>query len=461
MKFDVLVRGGVVVSGAGETRADVAVDGGRIVAVGDDLGPARETIDADGLLVLPGIIDEHVHPIYHDDPRETSIVGAYGGVTTMMGFAYAHPGQSLLEEVEALRARCEQGSVLDYTIHAGMFDAPRQVDEMAAVAATGVRTFKIFLAYAAQGWMTDDAALVDVLRTSRDVGGLVLVHCENGPVIDVLEAEAAAGRLAEDPVDALLRSRPDVLEAEAVYRVAAVAEALEVPVFIVHVTSRRALDVVRAARGRGQFLIAETCPQYLALTGEAVRQWGALAKIGPPLRTADDNEALWAGLADGALQTVGSDHVPKKLVAERDLPLLEAGFGAPSIETMLPIVLDGALRGRITLPRLVQVLCEHPARAFGLFPRKGVVAPGADADLVLVDPAATRTLGAASEHTNSGYSLYEGKEVRGALRLTMAGGRTIVRDGELVDDRPAGTFLATGPFADALYAPAPDAVTTP
>lgn len=455
MTSDLLIRGGTVVSGADRREADVAVQGGRIAAVGRDLGSARETIDARGLLVLPGIIDEHVHPIYHDDPRQTSIVGAFGGVTTIMGFAYAHPGASLLTEVEALRARHEAGSVLDYTIHAGMFDAGVQVAEMPAVAATGVRTFKVFLAYAAQGWMTDDAALVAVLRASRDVGGLVLVHCENGPVIDVLEQDAAAGRLGDDPVAALLNSRPDVLEAEAVQRVAAVAEALDLPVFIVHVTSARALEAVRAARARGQWLIAETCPQYLALTGDAVREHGALAKIGPPLRTAADNDALWTGLADGTLQTVGSDHVPKKLASERDLPLLDAGFGAPSIETMLPIVLDGALSGRITVERLVQVLCEHPARAFGLYGRKGVIAPGADADVVLVDPEAVTTLGVAHEHTNSGYSLYEGREVRGALRLTMAGGRVVVRDGELEDDRPAGTFLPTGPFTDPLYGPSP------
>lgn len=461
MTFDTIVQGGTLISAATSQRADIGVADGRIVAIGHELGPARETIDADGLLVLPGIIDEHVHPIYHDDPRQTSIVGAHGGVTTMMGFAYAHPGASLLDEVNALRARCEAGSVIDYTIHAGMFDAPTQVHEMPAVAATGVRTFKVFLAYAAQGWMTDDAALVAVLRASRDVGGLVLVHCENGPAIDVLEADARAGRLGDDPVDALLASRPDVLEAEAVHRVAAVAEVLDVPVFIVHVTSRRALEVVRAARGRGQFLIGETCPQYLALTGDAVREHGALAKIGPPLRTADDNAALWEGLADGTLQCVGSDHVPKKLASERDTPLLDAGFGAPSIETMLPILLDGALTGRITLERLVEVLCEHPARAFGLYPRKGVIAPEADADLVLVDPEATRTLGVASEHTRSGYSLYEGRAVRGAVRLTMARGRVIVRDGVLEDDRPEGTFLPTGPFTDPLYDPPVAQVLTP
>lgn len=461
--YDVVVRGGTVVSGAGELRADVAVRDGRIVAVGTDIAPAQEEIAAEGLLVLPGVVDEHVHPIYHDDPRQTSIVGAFGGVTTIMGFAYAHPGASLLGEVQALRARHEAGSVLDYTIHAGMFDAAVQVAEMPAVAATGVRSFKVFLAYAAQGWMTDDASLVAVLRASKDVGGLVMVHCENGPVIDVLEADAHAGRLGDDPVDALLASRPDVLEAEAVQRVAAVAEALGIPVFIVHVTSSRALEAVRAARARGQWLIAETCPQYLALTGDAVREFGALAKIGPPLRAAADNAALWEGLADGSLQTVGSDHVPKKLASERDTPLLDAGFGAPSIETMLPVLLDGALAGRITLPRLVEVLCENPARAFGLFGRKGVLAPGADADLVLVDPAATSTLGVAHEHTNSGYSLYEGREVRGALRMTMAGGRIIVRDGVLEDDRAAGTFLPTGPFADPLYGPAPQpfAVTPP
>lgn len=445
--LETVVLGGDVVEAHGTRRLDVGLRGGRVVAVGDLAdAAATDRIDASGLLVLPGAVDEHVHPIYLDDPRQTSVVAVHGGVTTLMHFAYAKPGESSLASVRALRDEAAAGSLVDFTVHAGMLDPAAQRAEMAAVAADGVRTFKVFLAYGAQGWMTDDASLVAVLREAARLGGLTLVHCENGPAIDALEEDARSGLLGDDPVAALLATRPAVLEAEATCRALALAEVFAAQLLVVHVTNARSLAHVRDARARGQRVAAETCPQYLALTADAVTQFGALAKIGPPLRTREDNEALWAGLADGTLQCVGSDHVPKKHVAQAPGPLLDAGFGAPSLETMLPILLDGALRGRMPLERLVAVTAANPARLFGLGGRKGTLAQGADADLALWDPAAHRTLGAEHEHTLAGYSLYEGREVLGAPVRTVVGGRTVVRDGELLYDRPTGRFLPTGPF---------------
>lgn len=445
--IDILIRGAEVATPHGVRDADVAISGGRIAAVAESgaLDPgAGRTIDAHGLLLLPGVVDEHVHPIYLDDPRDTSLVAARGGVTSVMHFAYAHPGESLLESVEELRERCA-GSVLDFAIHAGMFDPAEQLSEMEAVAATGVRTFKLFLAYAAQGWMTDDAALVSVLERASDLDSMVMVHCENGPAIDALERRARRGELGEDPIAAMLATRPAVLEAEATNRALAIAEALDAPIFIVHVTNERALDAVRAARARGQWAIAETCPQYLWLTEADVHRYGALAKIGPPLRTQADTEALWEALADGTLQCVGSDHVPKKRPGEfTHEQVLDAGFGAPSIETMLTLVYEGAANSRISIERMVQILSENPARAFGLWPHKGCIAVGADADLVLWDPTAERTLGAG--HSNAGYSLYDGRSVSGTPLEVIVGGRSVVRDGQLLDEDPHGSFLATGPF---------------
>jgi dihydropyrimidinase len=331
-----------------------------------------------------------------------------------------------------------------------MFDAPRQAAEIAAVAATGVRSFKVFLAYAAQGWMTTDADLVAVMRATRDAGGLLLVHCENGPAIDVLERDARAGLLPGDAAGLIGRTRPPILEAEAVHRVAALAQAFDARVLVVHVTSRRALEAVADARRGGARIVAETCPQYLALTEESLSTHGALAKIGPPLRTADDRVALWEGLRTGELQTIGSDHVPKKTPEDASTPLMDASFGAPSIETMLPVLFHlGVAEGRISLERFVEITSENPARAFGLWPQKGAVAVGSDADLVLWDPDGHRVLGAAHEHTNAGYSLYEGWEVRGEIRAVIVGGVVAIRDGEETGDRAPGSgrFLATGPFS--------------
>jgi dihydropyrimidinase len=447
VSLDIIIRGGTVVSGAGLSRADVGIVGESVATVGDlSAQTAKRTIDATDLLVLPGVVDEHVHPVYLDDPAYISEVALYGGVTTMMHFAYAHPGESLLERVEDLRARSTRGAV-DFTIHATMFDPANQISELPAVAATGVRTFKVFRAYQAQGWMTDDSNFVRVLRAVRDVDGLLLVHCENGSAIDLLEQDAAAGRLGDDPVLVVGRTRPPGLEAESVASTIALAAEFDTPLLVVHITSEHALEAFAYARRRSSGVIGETCPQYLLLTADAMREFGGLAKIGPPLRTARDCEALWEGIANGTIQTIGSDHVPKKTPADRDIPLLEAGFGAPSIETSLAVIYDaGVASGRISIERLVQIMSENPAKVFGLYPRKGAIRTGSDADMILWNPAARRRLGAASEHTRAGYSLYEGREVSGAPTAVISRGQVMVEDNQLVGEHHRGRFLATGPF---------------
>lgn len=449
-ELDLIVRGGTVMTPEGPRRTDVGIRAGRIAELGDLSAAVGETVDADGLLVLPGAVDEHVHPTYRDPPGQTSLVGLHGGVTTTIHFAYAHPGESLLEEVNRLREEADGEALSDFSIHGGMFDAATQVEEIPAVVATGVRSFKVFLAYAAQGWMTTDADLVAVMRKVREHEGLLLVHCENGPAIDALERDAEAGLLEGSEAGLIGRTRPPLLEAEAVNRVATLAQMFGARLLVVHVTSRRALEAVAEVRRGGAELVAETCPQYLALTEDALLSRGALAKIGPPLRTDDDRDALWEGLRTGQIQTIGSDHVPKKGPEDADTPLLEAGFGAPSIETMLPVLYHlGVATGRISLERFVEITSENPARAFGLYPQKGAIAVGSDADLVLWDPEGRRTLGAEHEHTLAGYSLYEGWEVAGDIRAVIVGGVLAIEDHEATGRRTPGSgrFLPTGPFS--------------
>jgi dihydropyrimidinase len=441
--LDIVIANGSVVSSHDVRREDVGVRNGQVVAVGDlREADAAELVDATGLLVLPGVIDAHVHPTYLDDPYQTSVAAVCGGVTSVMHFAYAFGGESLLQTVHELRGASERASLVDFGIHATMFDAAKQVQEIDAVARTGVRTFKVFLAYAAQGWMTDDAALVEVMQAVARIGGMLLVHCENGPAIDALERMAADGAFG-DGVGVIGASRPPALEAEAVHRVIMLGSTFGCDVFIVHVTSREALEVVRGARARRLNVAAETCPQYLALTESSLERWGPLAKIGPPLRSASDVEALWGGISDRTLQTIGSDHVPKKTPADAGVPLLDAGFGAPSIETMLNVVYDeGVAGGRIPVTRLVEVMCENPARIFGLWPAKGAVAPGSDADLVLWDPSASRVISADTLHSRSGYTLFEGREVSGRHVATIRAGRIVARDGDLTGIDARGRFLA-------------------
>lgn len=440
--LDLLISGATVISSGDMRREDVGIRDGMVVAMGDLHGASTtERVDASGLFALPGVIDSHVHPTYLDDPYQTSVGALCGGVTTVIHFAYAQPGQSLLTAVNELRATSEASSLVDFGIHATMFDARAQVAEIEAVAETGVRTFKVFLAYASQGWMTDDSALVAVMQAVARVGGLLLVHCENGVAIDALERAAADGSLGEGAA-AIAASRPPILEAEAVNRVVMLGEALGCDVLIVHVTSGPALEVVRMARSRGMRVVAETCPQYLALTESALTRWGGLAKIGPPLRTDADRDALWSGIRDRTLQTIGSDHVPKKTMADASVTLLEAGFGAPSIETMLDVVYDeGVAAGRISIMRQVEVMSENPARIFGLWPQKGQIAPGSDADLVLWDPDRSHTVRAEHLHSNSGYTLYEGREVAGSHVATLKGGRIVARDGQLTRTDVLGRFV--------------------
>jgi len=436
-----LIAGGVVVTGGGMTTADVLVEDGSIARIGPDLDrSADRVVDAEGHLVLPGAIDVHVHPVYLDDLRDCSIAAAHGGMTTLIHYAYAKPGHGLLETVRRFREEGEGGSILDFALHGGIFDAANQADEVPAAIAEGVTSFKMFMTYAKLGWMTDDYQLMRVLDILGRAGGMGMVHAENGLATDYLQDKfASEGR---DPVDAFVDTRPAVLEAEAVGRAIAMAQVASCPIYIPHVSAGLALDAIVAARTRGARVLAETCPQYLTLTDADLRRQGPLLKIGPPLRTDADRAALWTGVADGSIDTVASDHAPKAKAPGDDFDA--APYGSPQLETMLPLLLHATLGDeRLTLPRLTQVLSETPARIFGLYPRKGTIAAGSDADLVVVDPAAAWTIERRASHSNATYSPYEGRTVTGRPILTMRRGEILAERGELTGSPGRGRFLRT------------------
>jgi len=442
MQYDFIIRGGLVVSGEGIRRADVAVDGEQVAAVEPEVAAdAARVIDATGKLVLPGIIDPHVHPVYLDDIGWLSQVAAYGGTTTLLHFVSVYPEMGLVETLRRFREDGERGSVLDFGLHGALFDPAHQIPEIPQALEMGVASFKLFMTYARLGWMTDDYHLLWAMDTVAQHGGLVMVHAENGLATDYLESKLE--QEGQDPRRAYLASRPGVLEAEGAQRAITLAGVAGCPLYIVHLSTAETVAVAARARTTGQRIYTETCPQYLTLTREEVFRQGALVKIGPPLRSAEDNAALWKALREGVIDTIGSDHAPKD--KHRDDDFATAPYGSPQAETMLTVVYDaGVNRGLISLPRLVQVMCENPARIFGLYPRKGILAPGSDADLVVFDPTLSHTITQATQHTRAPYTPYEGRRCLGKPVFSMQRGRVLLENGKLHASPGQGQFLERG-----------------
>lgn len=450
---DILIANGLVVAQGKIVPADIAIQGERIVqivardesspaggssSVLKDQGASVRIIDASGKYIFPGIIDAHVHPIYLDDKYDTSVTAAFGGVTSMIHYVYVKPGESLLSNLQSFRDDGLESSLLDFGIHMGLFDVAQQIQDVPAAFSMGVTTFKVFMTYAKLKWMTDDywmTALMDVVGQQR---GLVHVHCENGLATDYLEDKY--NRAGLDSKKMFTAMRPALLEAEATNRAISIAQVMDCAVYIVHNSAAENLDPLRRAREKRWRVIGETCPQYLALTDDTTRRLGSLAKIGPPLRTARDNDAMWQGLAEGTITTIGSDHAPK----EKANNFFDSQYGAPQIETMLPVCFDLAVNhGKLSLPKLIAALSETPAKTFGLYPRKGALQVGSDADLVIFDPNKTWTITNANQHSKAGFTLYEGRTVTGAVELTMQRGRVLVENGELQAQKKGAQFLTT------------------
>ncbi len=447
-RFDLAITGGTVISGSGRRRVDVGIRDGRVAALEESLGGrADRVIEAADCYLLPGIVDAHVHPMHAETLLTASEAAAFGGVTTLLHFIYLTPQRGLVESLQAAREEAEASSYLDFGFHATVTDASRRMLEFRDAVEMGVRSFKFFMAYQKRGMLTTDRELLDALEMIARLGGLAMVHAENGAITDALEERARAeGRTR--PVD-YPATRPAVAEQEATHRALALANVAGCPLYVVHVSCAEALDRVLAARRQGQAPVyAETCPHYLALTGdEAMLRFGALAKIAPPLRSRDDVEALWHAIANREIDTIASDHsafAPEEKMSPGG-NVFDVGFGAPGLETLLTVTHDeGVNRGRIDLERLVELLAEAPARIFGLS-GKGRIAPGADADVVIFDPAVTREVSDDGLHGRAYYSLYSGRTVRGVPRTVIQRGEVVVDDGELLARPGQGHFVAAQP----------------
>ncbi len=437
-KYDLIIKDGLVVGSSSITRQDVGVKDGKVLDVSTDLseGDATEVIEASGKYVLPGMIDVHVHPVYVDRISDCSLLGAFGGITTIIHYAYAHPGKGLADTVRKFIDEGKETSYTDFAMHGAMFDPENQIQDIEHCVGMGVTSFKMFMTYAKLGWMTDDYYLAKAMDVIGQLGGLAMVHAEDGLSIDYLE-----DKYRDQPQkEVFLKVRPDVLEADAVFRAISLAEVMDCPLYIVHVSAARTLDPIWAAREDGQLVYAETCPQYLCLTDQLLQEKGPLAKIGPPLRNVQDNEALWEALKTGLIDVIASDHAPKNKKIDDDF--FEAPFGSPSTETMFSATYQkGINEGRLDLCTLSRALSETPAKIFGLYPQKGTIAQGSDADLVIFDPTRRHTITQTNQHSNAPYTLYEGWECMGAPDLVIQKGMVIVDGEEFKGEKEKGQFL--------------------
>jgi len=457
-----LIKGGTIVNADATTQADVLVDGERIALIGESIEvEVDRTIDATGRWVIPGAIDVHTHmelPFGGTSAKDTFETGtraaAFGGTTTIIDFAVQSKGQSLREGLDAWHAKAEGKATIDYGFHMIMSDVTdATLDEMDQLVDEGVTDFKLFTAYPGV-FYSDDGAIFRAMQRTATNGGLILMHAENGMAIDVVAAQNADAGNTDPYYHGT--SRSPVMEGEATNRVIRLAQVAGVPVYIVHLSAIEALNEVRRARDEGLPAYAETCPQYLFLTLEDMGNGfeGAKFVCSPPLRPADHAPELWKGLAKDDLQVVSTDHCPFDFHGQKDLgkgDFRKVPNGLPGVEDRVNLLHSGGVAGgHLTPNRWVEVISAAPARMFGLAGRKGVVAVGADADLVVYDPTAKHTISAATHHMNVDYSCYEGWEVTGGAEIVLSRGKVIVDGDEWLGSPGDGRFLKRAPVGGLL-----------
>jgi dihydropyrimidinase len=457
--FDLVIRNGTVATASDQVRCDLGIRGGKVVALAEILEDGERTIDAAGKLVLPGGIDAHCHIAQTgslgtetaDDFRSGSISAACGGTTTIIPFAAQYKGQSLRAVVDAYHARAKGQAVIDYAFHLIISDPTDQVlgQDLPALIRAGCTSFKVYMTY--DSLKLDDRQMLSVLATARREGAMVMVHAENHDVIAWLtEKLTAAGQTA--PKYHAAAHAPEA-EREATHRAITLAEIVDVPVLIVHVSAREAIDQIRLAQNRGLKVYGETCPQYLFLAAEDMDRpgfEGAKYVCSPPPRDKANQELVWRGIETGVLSVFSSDHAPyrfddpegKKLHGE-DASFKVIPNGVPGLEIRLPMLFsEGVGGGRITLEQFVAVTATNPAKTYGLYPRKGTIAVGADADIAIWDPDLEVTISTDMLHDNVDYTPYEGRRITGYPILTLSRGE-VVWDGKAPKGEPGrGQFLA-------------------
>ena len=460
-ELDLVIRGGRIATAADVFDADIGIRGGRIVALGHDLGAASEEIDATGKLVLPGGVDAHCHfdqpssdgSVMADDFDSGPRSAAFGGTTTVIPFACQQKGQTLRAAVDDYHRRADGKSVIDYAFHLIVTDPTPQVlgQELPALIREGYTSFKIYTTY--DDLKLNDRQIIEVLALAKREGALTMIHAENSDAIAWLtEALEQAGQTAPRfHADA----RPAIAEREATHRAISLAEIVDVPILVVHVSGGEAMDQIAAARAKGLRVFAETCPQYILLTADDLDLdgfEGAKHICSPPPRDSASQQSVWRGLANGTFQVFSSDHAPFKFDSATGKKLCGGGAsfthvpnGIPGVETRLPLLFsEGVGKGRISLNQFVALTATNPARLYGLYPRKGTIAVGADADIAIWDAEREVTIRNELLHHNVDYTPYEGRTITGWPEIVLSRGKTVVRGERLYAESGRGQFLECG-----------------
>lgn len=461
MRFDTVIKNGTVVTATDTYAADVGISGGKISAIAQQLPVenAGQVIDAAGKYVMPGGIDVHTHldmpfggTTSSDDFESGTIAAAFGGTTTLVDFAIQYKGQSLRQAFDTWMKKASGKAAIDYSFHCIITDlGDAQLEEMGALVREGVSTFKLFMAYPGV-FMLDDAAIFKAMSAAAKYGAMICMHAENGGAIDVIVQRALAEGKRAPKYHAL--TRPTTAEAEATARAIALAEMAGAPVYIVHLSCNEALEKVREARDRGLPAYAETCPQYLYLSLENMDVpgfEGAKYVFTPPLREKWHQEKLWQGLARDVLQVVSTDHCPFCYKEQKELgrdDFTKIPNGGPGIEHRLSLVFSGGVHGGHFSPnRFVQLVATAPAKLFGLYPHKGTIAVGADADLVIFDPTEEQVISAKTHHMRVDYSMFEGIRIKGVPKMVFSRGRSVVSNGKFTGKAGAGQFVRRRQYA--------------
>jgi dihydropyrimidinase len=465
MGFDTIIRNGSIVTATDTYTADIAIADSKIIAVGTDLSSssagqnATKILDATGKLVLPGGIDVHTHldmpfggTTSADDFETGTRAAAFGGTTTLIDFAIQYKGQPLRQAFDTWMSKASSKAVCDYAFHCIVTDVSGgQLSEMNDLVHEGVTSFKLFMAYPGV-FMLDDGSIFKALQKTAKNGALVCMHAENGSAIDVIVQQALAEGKRAPKYHAL--TRPTTAEAEAVGRAIALAEMAGAPIYIVHLSCNDALEKIREARDRGLPVYAETCPQYLYLSLEnmdAPGFEGAKYVFTPPLREKWHQEKLWNGLKHDHLQVVSTDHCPFCFKEQKEMgrdDFTKIPNGGPGVEHRMSLIYSGGVAsGRFNANRFVELVSTTPAKLFGLYPRKGTIAVGSDADLVIFDPKRKHTISAKTHHMRVDYSMFEGIQVTGMPDVVLSRGQIVVEGDKFLGRAGQGQFLRRATYA--------------